>query len=228
MGAMSQLLDQKLEHLATKEDVQKELQMVREENKCLKATIQQISEQGRELQVRVERLENLNRRNNLIFTGIPNRTSNVIHNVTKFCEEMLEVSNTNIIRANFLGPPSRNIILVELPSSTEVSSILLKGKCLKGTKMTINRDYSMEMRAKRSILFRAKKVLHNIKKQANIQVRGATLYVEGMRFRQKNNSILPDEEPDLQKLDILFGENISNLFLDVNNFKSKNNVNINE
>lgn len=218
MTAMSDLLDSKLEHLATKEDVKKELEIVREENKQLTETVNKLRDHTQELQTRMTRLENLNRRNNLIFSGIPHPTSNNALNVIKFCEDVLEIKNLSIVRGNFLGSPRKNVMIVEFSSPMQVNSILSKGNLLKGSKISISRDYSKEVRIKRSILFRIKKKLLALNDTVKVAVKGVRIDINGQEYSEEDNKLISHENADPNQLNGCFSQDVSILFSDINSF----------
>lgn len=231
MKAMSSLLDSKLEHLATKEDLNKELQNLKTENEELKRDVRRLTDQGNMFLARIEKLENVQRQNNLIFSGIPHPTQNLLLNIAKFCEEKLELTNVNVLRASYLGLPSNNLIIAEFPSSNEISAILSKGTLLKGSAYTINKDYTKEMRQKRAILFRARKWLLRRKPGLKIQIRGATLQMEGISLCLQDNKLIPRTQSDQQELEKILEENLISELENVENFyaneKNQNNVAVN-
>lgn len=226
MDAMGQLLDKKLEHLATKEDVQKEMQVLRDENEGLKKSVEILHNRGSQLEARIESLENLARKNNIIVYGIPKHSSNIPNNVTKFCEEVMGVRNINIHRAHYIGKPEKNAVLVELASSNEVSTILSKGRSLKNTGVRISRDYTKETRVKRAKLFKVRKILLQNNKDLKVLVKGAKLEIEGMQFFESGGTITTEVTENMGKLKSLFNENVLSCFVDLNNldkyFNNKN------
>ena len=151
----------------TKQELLNCLKQVSEDNKTTKVKIEEMEKTQLEMSNRIEKLENLNRRKNLVFINVPKNSDDCETNVLDVCRDTLQIVNIKIQNAFYLDK-SKKLILAEFSSTREVSDILANGTKLAGTKIYINRDYSREVRTKRAHLFKIRKILLGIKSTVQV------------------------------------------------------------
>lgn len=182
---MSELLDVKLQNVATKDDiatVKTDIISIKEECSVLKAAVD--SAKKRE-QLIVSELKNLQiqiRKNNLVFRGInsnpdPDEMKNAI---IVFCKENLGVDNLDIQRVSQLG--KNNVILVEFAKFSCVQQILRNTIKLKRSTVSIQRDLPQTMRATRNALVWLRKNLITVNKNNTYKIQGDKMLINGCLF----------------------------------------------
>lgn len=187
LACLSQLLDEKLSNLATKEDLAmltKKVDDLQEENKLLKAELAGVRRQQRIVMEKIVNLESRSRRNNLIFRGlkVPERPTDYCHYVKKFCVEVLGSGDKLYInRAHPLGG-DRSAIIAHLPDDADIHCIMSRVKTLKNTGYAVHRDYPLEVRKKRALLARIRAEVERTVGRRKMPLIHDYLIIEGSRF----------------------------------------------
>ncbi|KAF6217055.1 hypothetical protein GE061_001408 [Apolygus lucorum] len=176
----SDLIDAK--GLATKQDLAStnaEIASLKKENAVLRREIN-------DFRVRFNIQERNMRRNNLIFGGIDHTDTGIVLLIEDFIKQVLKIDNAVIIGKAFpLGKQGmrRRPILVEFVRGEDVSLIMSRVGCLKGTNFYVHRDYSQDDRIMRGKLLAIKKEVLKLKRDAIISIRNDTLIVDGIALR---------------------------------------------
>jgi len=188
---LDQKLDQKLKPLATKEDLEKQGEMLRktinnlaQENAELKIQMDQLKLSNMYLIKKVDDLENRGRRNNLIIWGLqPTPASDCSQLLKDFFVEKLALSNAPLVnRSHILHSTGKNkAIIGHFPRDQDINNILKNCYKLAGTNFSVQRDFSAVVRKKRMRLLA---LLKEIKSKTQLKVKVVTdqLIVEGVKF----------------------------------------------
>lgn len=152
---------------------------------------------------RLESHQNIERRKNLIFTGMPS-TENDAESIKNVCKDMLGLDDTKIFSTSKIGP-KKTAILVKFDCESSVESILRKSARLKGTNIYIDRDYSFETRQRRNGLLKIKKKIKEVSSDAKVLVRGEVLVVDGKKFHfNKDGNFVCNKDDGLIILNNMF------------------------
>lgn len=192
MLCLSQLLDQKLSKLATKDDLGElanKVETLTVENNILREEVCFLKRQGDTLSSKLVDLEARSRRNNLIFKGmrVPEKTTDYCSIVRKFCSDVLGSDDRLWVnRAHPLGR-DRSTIIAHLPGDGDINYIMTRVKTLKDTGYVVHRDYPREIREKRSCLAKVRAEVERVTGKRRMPLVFDHLTVEGCRFTWEGN-----------------------------------------
>uniref|UniRef100_T1I5T9 Endonuclease-reverse transcriptase n=1 Tax=Rhodnius prolixus TaxID=13249 RepID=T1I5T9_RHOPR len=187
MKHFSLLIDSK--NLAKKEDIDDlKLQMkeIKEENQKLKLEIAQLKEKVKFAERRVELVENLERKNTLIFRGIEEMKGTDSEIIKNFCHDILNVqlSDNEIEKLHKINIPNSNksLLKVRFTNNRIVMNILKNTKKLKGTGFFIDRDYTWAVRNRRRKLFQYRKAILETDSSRKVMIRSDSLILDGKKY----------------------------------------------
>lgn len=178
----------KLENLASKEDIKmlsNSLDALTVENKLLKSKVDQLEQSNLELKRRIVDFEDRSRRNNVIFKGLQYSAKDNLRDVIKnFCLNYFgNRENLWINRVHPLGPRQDNApVIAHIPHDEDIQFIMKNAHKLRGTKYFVQRDFSVETRNKRAVLFAIRKEVKNLKPEERISVIYDRLFIRNTRF----------------------------------------------
>lgn len=194
LAAIGLLLDGKLEHLASKEDIknlQQEITKVKQECDILKLEVRSLREDNALLRNKVESQERHQKSCNLIFKQVPEDgliPSETIHN---FCRTTLGIERKlhikNAYRFGRVVANKCRPILVEYLLQEDTRFVLDKTELLKDTNVVIHRDRTENSRKVRSLLFELKDEINRNNNKVKLEVRGQQLVVNKKFFTFTND-----------------------------------------
>lgn len=132
----SELIDEKLISLSTKEEVE----VLRQKCSNLETQVSELQESQTKMLKKVESFQNATNKRILIIKGIPTESVNLMDTVQDMFKSLLEL-NIYIKHAYFIGRNNERVA-VELLSNKAAFTILKCSKKLKGTAFTISRNYT--------------------------------------------------------------------------------------
>lgn len=207
LQAFSEMLDIKLENVASKEDVkilQLEVSSVKAECDVLKKEVRRLSEGNLMLQKKLEDAEKREKMGNLIFKGLPESDKLPNDTVKQFCEEELAIENLTIKNSYRLGKKNSTQIrpiLVEFVKQEDVRSILARKKEIKNTDVVVHRDRTLKERKMRNFLWELKNEVCRVNKRANVQIRNEQFIVNGTIFSCSDDcKLIPKDAKALEDL----------------------------
>lgn len=155
-------------------------------NDCdgMKAEINQTQKKETQLQKQIDQLEVKLKQNNLIFRGLDIiNANNLINEIKIFCSEVLEINIPVLIEnAYVMGDIKNKMVLVQFSSYGTVNIILQNANKLKGSSISIQRDYPNNVRIRRSILYVIQKTIKNENPNVKVNLRVDTLFIENLPF----------------------------------------------
>lgn len=212
ISAFEALLDKKLKPLATKDDLNNFKKIINDvviENKAMKEEILHLKAANRILINKVDDLENRGRRNNLLFWGLSSSDkADCVGVIKEFCKNQLQLeSDLQINRAHFLqATGSKKAIIAHLPRDSDIHSILRNCNKLAGTKISVQRDFSLTTRKKRARLLSLLKEV-KYKTECKVKLSRDMLIVNGTQFSMADDleGLLHREECGFEKFHELTG-----------------------
>ncbi|XP_070392942.1 uncharacterized protein [Dermacentor albipictus] len=172
------------------------LMPLRQDIKILQTTSTETTRLVTALEARFDDAENRSRRNNLIFHGITDPTTNETFTkseelIIQICRDHLQtdINPTDIERAHRLGKHTKDRnrpIIVKFAHWKTKDALLSKGRMLKGTNYSVGEDFSrLTQKARKALLHFAKS------KSLAYSLRYKTLYIGPKRyvFDESSNSV---------------------------------------
>uniref|UniRef100_T1HH99 Endonuclease-reverse transcriptase n=1 Tax=Rhodnius prolixus TaxID=13249 RepID=T1HH99_RHOPR len=154
--------------------------------KSLKEQVQSLKEENCNLRERIDNMEMLNSKNNLIFKGIPNTEETSPQKIVKeICQKVLEVEEPVMISNTFIignQASKRNIIKAEFALQTTVQQIFRNVKKLKGCGISIQNDFPLVIRLRRNKLLTIRRVMMKENYKTKIIIRQDKMLIGGKRF----------------------------------------------
>lgn len=189
LAAIGILLDGKLEHLASKEDIQnlqQEVLSVKHECDLLKLEVKSLKEDKALLIRRVEAQERHQKSCNLIFKQVPDDGLSPGETIHNFCNKHLgittKLSIRNAYRIGRIVENKSRPILVEYLHQADTSFVLDKKDLVKNKNIVIHRDRTATSRKKRALLFQLKDEISKTNNNVKLEVRGHHLMVNKKWF----------------------------------------------
>lgn len=217
-STMNNLLEEKLENLPTKKDIDEvkegiastraELMELREENKKLKEEIEALKNTQKEYGETIKWLEHQVKNNKLLFKGIPYEKS-AIESARKVCSNMLKI-NPQITSARTISKPNENCtVIVEFDSESTVSYVLGATKNLAGSKISICRDLNPKRQRNKITMLLIKKLILKDSKKHRIMVRDDKMKINDKWFTwNARNELVCGREKAETVLRELYGEEL--------------------
>jgi hypothetical protein len=211
-ATMITLFDTKLKTVASKDDMTEiktelsalrtEIGLVKAENATLKNTLDEMKKREKSMIEAITKLEKNSRQNNLVFKGIKTSTSlTPEENVKNICKDMLKLQQEIKFKRVFRLDKrldDKMIVLVECDSGNDVGSILRNAKLLKGSEISIQKDYPKELREKCSIIRKLAKNISEKNQSINVKIRDERIYIEKECFTLNNENKLINSNGELE------------------------------
>lgn len=242
VGLMSNMLDEKLKHLATKNDlenvkhhideVKSDVNKISMENKELKEEVKSLKTNWESDQKRLSQLEDEVRKKKIIIRGLKTQKS-AIDAVKAIYKDQLKISKAAEEIENvkkMYEHEGKMTVIVEMRTSEIVREVLKQSKELAGTSIFIDRDLSAERQQKKKIMIVLRKDILAVSENKRISVRGDKLVIAGKWFTwNRENKLMCGQKSGEEELRNIYGENsskinidYSKLILKVNPTNSKN------
>lgn len=169
-----------------------------DENEALRKQIEDLKLRDKMREKRLEQLEEVHRKKNLIFKGLrtygPNSYSEVI---CHFCSEVLGVNVEDLIEAVVpIGQkrPDKQTLKVVFNSGQSAAEVLSKCSRLRGTEFSVSRDYSKNVRLRRNKLLHCRYEIMQKTELKCVFVRDEVLIVDNRKFVWDENEGLVAKE----------------------------------
>lgn len=230
LEAFSTLLDGKLEHLASKDDIrslQQEIDDVKNECEALKQEVKALNYNNAQLKRKLDAHERQQKAGNLIFRGLPDNDAHPSETIQKFCKEILGIEDKiNIRSASRVGrtmPNRTRPILVEYLSLEDTKTVMDRAASLKNTKFVVHRDRTEAARKKRSLLYEIKSAINQRNKDIKVEIRGHQLSVNKKFFTcNEDNQLVTRNGDAIEELTKLIGVDAGFILVEaVDNLKRK-------
>lgn len=186
----TELIDEKLTSLSTKEEVE----TLRQRCSNLETQVIELQESHKNMLKKIDSFQNATNKRILIIKGITTESENLIDTVQNIFRNILEI-NIYIKHAYFIGKNNERVA-VEVLSNKAAFTILKVSKKLKGTAFSISRNYSYESQIKRQYLFDIKNKIKEINPEMKTLVRDDELCAQNKNFRWCNEKRLITENND--------------------------------
>ncbi|UYV65298.1 hypothetical protein LAZ67_3003857 [Cordylochernes scorpioides] len=136
------------------ENINQRLQQLEESSAVTKAALSQNSKKIKDLEDQLEYLDAKSRERNLIFYGIEQDINeDCRERIRRVIEEnMRTTEKINITRCHRVSRKPGAPILVEVPEQNDRTTLFKAAFNLRGTKISLSKDYSMKMREQRRVL----------------------------------------------------------------------------
>ncbi|RZF41004.1 hypothetical protein LSTR_LSTR012954 [Laodelphax striatellus] len=218
---MGKLLDEKLQIVAKKEDLEsltKEMKRLVQENISLKNEVNHLKKEISQVNERVTSLEDRARRNNVIFKGLKYNASEDCRKLVEgFCKNVLKCEKEIVVnRAHTLGQNRNNApVIAHIPRDEDVDCVFKNVKKLRDTGYIVHRDFSFETRRKRGKLARLKKEISRVVGDKRMAIVVDRLVVEGTWFTLTDNMQLRCGQMDgAEKLKQMFNYDFTRILED--------------
>jgi regulator of replication initiation timing len=209
---LGKLLDEKLSNLVTKQDISilmSQVQELKQENEALKIEVRNCKLREEKIMERLVDLESRSRRNNLIFRGlnVPDQTRDYRQVIAKFCDETFSMDrNVWVNRAHPLDK-AKNAIIAHFPEDTHIDFIMSKVRTLRGTGVSVHRDFPREVREKRAKLTAVRSEVERVAGRRRMPIVYDHMYIDGTRFTWESDGLKAGEVAGAVKLRQLFHHN---------------------
>lgn len=230
--SMSKLFDDKLQNLATKEDLKKvevkvetfaiKVDEIVKENENLKLRVMALEENKNKDHKTIVRLEEHMKRRNIIIRGV--KKGPMYEEVDSIFRQKLKINSSleveNIRKLH--ESDAKMTVIVEFKSERMVQEILKNTKNLKGTEISIELDLGSERLQDKKVMIQLKKDILFINKSLPVSVRNDKLKI-GTKWFKWNNSkeLMCGIQKGENVLKTLYGDVISCLDLNYNNIFNK-------
>ncbi|UYV84164.1 hypothetical protein LAZ67_X001375 [Cordylochernes scorpioides] len=136
------------------ENINQRLQQLEESSAVTKVALSQNSKKIKDLEDQLEYLDAKSRERNLIFYGIEqDNNEDCRERIRKVIEENMQTKEKiNITRCHRLSRKPGAPILIEVPEQNDRSTLFKAAFNLRGTKISLSKDYSMKTREQRRVL----------------------------------------------------------------------------
>lgn len=190
----SALLEEKMENLATKEDIEViktqmqnvtiQVEELKMENQHLKDTINIMQIERKNDNIRLEMIENQFRKKNLIFKGIEAKNTSLSEAVKNICKNNLKVNRSYIVKSvkKLTSYKGKLAVIAEMESADVVEDLLKRSKLLKGTTLYLEKDLSKAKQQHKKVMIELKKDLVAVDKAHRVSVINEKLKVEDKWF----------------------------------------------
>ncbi|UYV81584.1 hypothetical protein LAZ67_20001600 [Cordylochernes scorpioides] len=162
------------------ENINQRLQQLEESSAVTKAALSQNSKKIKDLEDQLEYLDAKSRERNLIFYGIEQDINeDCRERIRRVIEEnMRTTEKINITRCHRVSRKPGAPILVEVPEQNDRTTLFKAAFNLRGTKISLSKDYSMKMREQRRVLNVKRREL--VEKERGSSVLDYFMYTHGL------------------------------------------------
>ena len=187
IGDLSTLLDNKLQNLATKADVEEvriDIRALKSENDSLKHHLSDLQTKVVFLEKQLEHIQMQACEKNLMVkveAKDEQQTAQVVEICTKLSNDLNSQCIDEIKEIKSWNSKFKNFI-VKLHSKENVSKILRNTKKIKNTNISIQKDYPHSIRRRRAHLLHVRKIIKRNQPNLKAVVKDDKLVVESMEF----------------------------------------------
>lgn len=210
LSAFESLLKSSLEELSSElRKATEEVQLLKKENVELKNLVNELRQNQKEVEKRVELLDGIARQNKLIIRGI-RANIDPKEEVKKLCKETLLIQNDINIRyvKKLYEADGKMNIVVDFQDATIVSEILMATRNLAGTYISINRDLTKEAQQRRGAMVQLRKAIIEQDKSKMVKVRGDQLIIQNLRFTWKSEVLMCGNQNGINELKKLYNRDL--------------------
>ncbi|UYV66738.1 K02A2.6-like [Cordylochernes scorpioides] len=172
------------------ENINQRLQQLEESSAVTKAALSQNSKKIKDLEDQLEHLDAKSRERNLIFYGIEqDNNEDCQERIRKVIEENMQTTEKiNITRCHRLSRKPGAPILIEVPEQNDRLTLFKAALNLRGTKISLSKDYSMKMREQRRALNVKRREL--VEKGTLAKLRDNKLLINGIAYKVCDGQIV--------------------------------------
>ncbi|UYV63127.1 hypothetical protein LAZ67_2003230 [Cordylochernes scorpioides] len=172
------------------ENINQRLQQLEESSAVTKAALSQNSKKIKDLEDQLEYLDAKSRERNLIFYGIEqDNNEDCRERIRKVIEENMQTTEKiNITRCHRSSRKPGAPILVEVPEQNDRSTLFKAAFNLRGTRISLSKDYSMKMREQRRVLNIKRREL--VEKGTLAKLRDNKLIINGIAYKVCDGQIV--------------------------------------
>ncbi|UYV62060.1 hypothetical protein LAZ67_1007701 [Cordylochernes scorpioides] len=172
------------------ENINQRLQKLEESSAVTKTALSQNSKKIKDLEDQLEYLDAKRRERNLIFYGIEqDNNEDCRERIRKVIEEYMQTTEKiNITRCHRLSRKPGAPILIEVPEQNDRSTLFKAAFNLRGTKISLSKDYSMKMREQRRVLNVKRREL--VEKGTLAKLRDNKLIINGIAYKVCDGQIV--------------------------------------
>ncbi|UYV80482.1 hypothetical protein LAZ67_19000290 [Cordylochernes scorpioides] len=165
------------------ENINQRLQQLEESSAVTKAALSQNSKKIKDLEDQLEHLDAKSRERNLIFYGIEqDNNEDCRERIRKVIKENMQTKEKiNITRCHRLSRKPGAPILIEVPEQNDRLTLFKAALNLRGTKISLSKDYSMKMREQRRVLNVKRREL--VEKGTLAKLRDNKLLINGIAYK---------------------------------------------
>ncbi|UYV74658.1 hypothetical protein LAZ67_12000433, partial [Cordylochernes scorpioides] len=172
------------------ENINQRLHQLEESSAVTKAALSQNTKKIKDLEDQLEYLDAKSRERNLIFYGIEQDTNeDCRERIRRVIEEnMRTTEKINITRCHRVSRKPGAPILVEVPEQKDRTTLFEAAFNLRGTKISLSKDYSMKMREQRRVLNVKRREL--VEKGTLAKLRDNKLIINGIAYKVCDGQIV--------------------------------------
>ncbi|UYV78012.1 hypothetical protein LAZ67_15003191 [Cordylochernes scorpioides] len=177
------------------ENINQRLQQLEESSAVTKSALSQNSKKIKDLEDQLEYLDAKSRERNLIFYGIEQDINeDCRERIRRVIEEnMRTTEKINITRCHRVSRKPGAPILVEVPEQNDRTTLFKAAFNLRGTKISLSKDYSMKMREQRRVLNVKRREL--VEKGTLAKLRDNKLIINGIAYKADRKQSLVNSQP---------------------------------
>ncbi|UYV83647.1 hypothetical protein LAZ67_23001880 [Cordylochernes scorpioides] len=166
------------------ENINQRLQQLEESSAVTKVALSQNSKKIKDFEDQLEYLDAKSRERNLIFYGIEqDNNEDCRERIRKVIEENMQTKEKiNITRCHRLSRKPGAPILIEVPEQNDRSTLFKAAFNLRGTKISLSKDYSMKTREQRRVLNVKRKEL--VERGTLAKLRDNKLIINDIAYKQ--------------------------------------------
>lgn len=215
IDALSNKLDEKIENLATKQDLKifsEDIESLKVNNEEIMATLNKLKDDRDTFKKKFDQIDREMRRKNVIIRGVKFNRNNLYEEVRNFftlkmgLNDEMDINELKVLK----GKGQRaEVVLVQFMRAESVTQIFQNIRKLTENGLSIERDYSPDIRKKMAKLLKIKKFLKNNftakkDKEKVIKVFGDRMNIEKSQFFWENGQLICENELGYIKLNSIF------------------------
>lgn len=216
---MERVLEGKLVYLAKKSDVDD----IKTEIEELKNKVESLTEINNRQARELENIRQHNRQKSIVIRGLPIADKKSAKTtVTSFLQQTLKVNQQlSIVDAYLIGKTSQTgnrACIVEFGSVDVIHAIFKNIKNLQGSRVSIERDWTVEQRKKKNILLKIRRELYDRDVNSNrlkVKLSGLRLFVNDNCFTWRDGNIIFDNSNGISKLQEVTGFDLGNFIQNI-------------
>lgn len=215
IDALSNKIDEKVENLATKQDLKifsEDIESLKLNNEEIMITLKNLGEDRDSFKKKFEQIDREMRRKNVIIRGVNFNRNNLYEELRNFftnkmgINDQMEINELKVLKGR---GQSAETVLIQFAKTESVVKIFQNIRKLTGNNLSIERDYSAEIRKKMSKLLKIKKffkknLADKKDKEKIIKVFGDRMVIEKSNFFWENGQLWCENELGYIKLNSIF------------------------